>query len=173
MGERSESVPASIHQFYHPIVQLTDAVCAKHLNAEYAALARQLSAALARKRPSPIARGKPAVWACGVLYALGTVNFLWDKAQTPHMRTDELCKACGVSLASGSAKAKQIRDLFKMFQFDPRWTLPSLVDENPLVWMLSVNGFIVDVRYAPLEVQIIAYEKGLIPYIPAVERGED
>jgi len=35
-----------------------------------------------------------------------------------------------------------------------------------MVWMLSVNGLIVDVRSMPREVQEIAFEKGLIPYIP-------
>jgi hypothetical protein len=33
--------------------------------------------------------------------------------------------------------------------------------------MLQVNGFMVDVRHVPREVQEIAFNKGLIPYIPA------
>ena len=45
-----------------------------------------------------------------------TVNFLFDKSQTPHMRADELCAAFGVSQSSGSNKAKFIRDLFGMFR---------------------------------------------------------
>ena len=37
-----------------------------------------------------------------------------------------------------------------------------------LPWTLKlVNGFIMDVRDAPREVQEAAFEKGLIPYIPA------
>ena len=42
-----------------------------------------------------------------------------------------------------------------------------------MVWMLQVNGFMVDVRHAPREMQEIAFNKGLIPYIPAdrQERG--
>lgn len=31
----------------------------------------------------------------------------------------------------------------------------------------DVNGFIIDIRTAPREVQELAYRKGLIPYIPA------
>lgn len=162
-----ETVPAKMKPFYEAIVGLTDAVCKEHLNDEYAALSRQLAAALARKRPSPIERGKPETWACAVVYAIGTVNFLFDKSQTPHMRADELCAAFGVSASSGSAKAKLIRDMFDLFQFHPEWTLPSLVDRNPLVWMLSVNGMIEDIRYMPREAQEVAYLKGLIPYIPA------
>jgi hypothetical protein len=87
------------------------------------------------------------------------------------MRADELCAAFGVSQSSGSNKAKLIRDMFKMHQMDPDWCLPSLIDKNPLVWFLQVNGLLVDVRHAPREVQEIAYIKGLIPYIPADREG--
>lgn len=48
-----------------------------------------------------------------------------------------------------------------------RWTLPGLMEDNPMVWMLEVNGMIVDIRRMPREVQEIAYKKGSIPYIPA------
>jgi hypothetical protein len=171
--QQSESVPKTTEPFFRRITKLTDAVCHQHLNDEYATLARSLAAALARKRPSPIVRGKPEIWACGILYALGTVNFLFDKSQSQHMRADELCTAFGVSQSSGSNKAKLIRDIFKMYQMDPNWCLPSLVEKNPLVWMLQVNGLIVDVRHMPRAVQVIAYEKGLIPYIPADRDGSE
>jgi hypothetical protein len=45
--------------------------------------------------------------------------------------------------------------------------LPSRVDQNPLVWMAEVNGVLVDLRDMPRELQVIAYEKGMIPYVPA------
>lgn len=169
--QQSESVPKTVEPFFQAIIKLTDEVCIHHLNSEYASLARSLAAALARKRPSPILRGNPEIWACGILYALGSINFLFDKSQSPHMRADELCAAFGVSQSSGSNKAKLIRDMFKMYQMDPNWCLPSMIDENPLVWMLQVNGLMVDVRYMPREVQEIAYQKGLIPYIPADRNG--
>ena len=41
------------------------------------------------------------------------------------------------------------------------------------VWMLSVNGFLVDIRTMPLEAQLIAYEEGLIPYIPALQSNPE
>ena len=64
------------------------------------------------------------------------------------------------------AKSKQIRDLLGMYQMDPDWSLPSMVEKNPLIWMLEVNGLIIDVRHAPREIQEEAFRKGLIPYIP-------
>jgi hypothetical protein len=83
------------------------------------------------------------------------------------MRADELCAVFGVSQSSGANKAKNIRDLLKIHQFDPDWCLPSLVDRNPLIWFLQVNGMMVDIRDMPREVQVLDFEKGLIPYIPA------
>jgi len=35
-----------------------------------------------------------------------------------------------------------------------------------MIWMVQVNGFFVDIRDMPLEVQEQAFEKGIIPYIP-------
>ena len=61
--------------------------------------------------------------------------------------------------------------MFKIVQFDPEWTLPSKMDDNPLVWMLEVDGFLMDIRNTPREIQEVAFEQGLIPYIPA-DRAE-
>ena len=41
-----------------------------------------------------------------------------------------------------------------------------------MVWMVSVNGFFMDIRHAPRALQEEAFGKGLIPYIPA-DRGSD
>ena len=87
----SEIVPLALRPTYAAIVSQIEAVCREHLNDEYAGLSRKLAAALARKCPSPLARGKPEIWACAIVYALGTVNFLFDKSQSPYMRADELC----------------------------------------------------------------------------------
>ncbi len=54
-----------------------------------------------------------------------------------------------------------------MGPISPEWTLLSRLADNPMVWMLQVNGLMVDIRRAPVELQSLALEKGLIPYIPA------
>ena len=163
---KSERVPKKMQEKYDEIVALTDAVCREHLSDEYAQLAHQATAALCRKRPSPLSSGRANSWACGIVYALGFVNFLFDKSQEPHLSAGELCAAFGVAQGTGSAKSKAVRDALNMYQMDPNWCLPSQLDSNPMAWMIMVNGLIVDVRSMPLEVQEIAYEKGLIPYIP-------
>ena len=82
------------------------------------------------------------------------------------MRAAELCAGFGVSQSTGSAKAKAVRDALGMGQMDPQWYRPSKMEDNPLAWMIMVNGFAVDVRQMPRDIQAVAYEKGLIPYIP-------
>jgi len=169
VGGRSASAQAKA--IAEELTEMTDAFCREFLNEEYADLCRKLAAALARKRPSPLLRGKPETWACGIVRTIGWVNYLDDPGQKPHLRLPFIDGAFGVAESTGQGKSKAIRKMFKIGNFDPRWTLPSKMDDNPRVWMLEVNGFIMDVRHAPREVQEMAFEKGLIPYIPA-DRGE-
>jgi Domain of unknown function (DUF6398) len=161
-----KSIPVASRPAYEAVVALTDGVCRDHLNVEWAALCRELAAGLARKRPSPLLRGEPKVWAAGILHALGVVNFLSDRTQDVSMSLPELCEAFGVKASTVGGKSKLIRDLFKMHQFDPDWTLPSKIGHNPMVWMISVDGILIDARYATPEIQEEAYRRGLIPYIP-------
>jgi hypothetical protein len=164
---RPKSVPKSMQATYDAIVRPTDEFCAKHLNSEYRDLARDMTAALCRKRPSPLASGQPRTWACAILYELGRVNFLSDPSTRPHMTLAELCAACGVGPSTASAKARVIANTLGVNRLNPSWMLPSLVERHPLVWMADVNGVPVDLRTMPREVQAIAFEKGMIPYIPA------
>lgn len=163
----SEQVPKEMQARFDEITQLTDAFSQAHLNDEYAAICRQLTATLCRKRPSPLSQGKVVTWACAIIHALGTVNFLFDASQTPYVPAGQIASYFGLSTSTMQAKSKQIRDLLGMYQMEPEWTLPSMVDENPLIWMIQVNGIIMDVRHAPRVIQEEAFRKGLIPYIPA------
>ncbi len=71
------------------VIAVTEEVCLKDLDAEYATLAQRLVARLARQRPSPLARGNARIWAAGALYVVAQVNFLFDGTQSPHMTAAE------------------------------------------------------------------------------------
>src|SRR5215471_6120431 len=113
-----ESVPKQVQPVYDQIVAITDAFCHQHLNDEYAQMCRKLAAALGRKRPSPLVRGRVETWACGIVYAIGSVNFLSDKSFEPYMRLEEVCALMGVSKSTGANKTGEICKLFAMCQFD-------------------------------------------------------
>ncbi len=129
-------------------------------------LCRTLTAALARKRPSPLTRGKSEVWACAVVRGIGWVNFLDDSSRTPHLKLTAIDKAFGVAESTGQGKAKAIRDLLRIRQFDFRWMLRKEIEKSPMAWMIQVNGFVLDARHLRREVQEETYRKGLFPYIP-------
>jgi hypothetical protein len=167
----SERVPKAMQDRFKSLCEATDAFSDAHLNAEYKQMIRYLLAALCRKRPSPLGGGKVTTWAAAAVHAIGTANFLFDKTQTPHCKSPEIFAYFGVSASNGQARSKQVRDLMGVDCFSPDWTLPSRMDANPMVWMVEVNGFIHDVRRLPLEIQEIAYEKGLIPYIPSLRES--
>jgi hypothetical protein len=161
-----KSVPRRMLPICEKIVAVTDDVCDRHLNQEYRELARVMTAALCRKRPSPLTSGQPRTWGASIVYALGRVNFLSDKSSYPHMTTVDLCAAFGVSESTVHSKVRVIEEALAIGPLDLRWTLPSLAEKNPLTWMAEVNGFLVDLRYVPREVQEIAFAKGMIPHIP-------
>ncbi len=160
------TVPKTTQPWFDAVVELTDRVCAQYLTEEYATLTRTLAGALARKRPCPLTRGRINMWACGVVYAVGAANFLFDPAQAPHLRGADVCAAFGVSASAGAAKGREIMRMFRIGQLDPRWCLPSRLADNPLAWLVDINGFIVDARRLPRDLQEAAHRKGLIPFVP-------
>lgn len=93
------------------------------------------------------------------------VNFLFDPSQTPHCKASDIQAHFGVGASLCSSRSKEMRDALGMGQMSPEWTLPSRLDANPLIWMLQVNGLIVDIRRTPLEMQEMAFAGGFIPYV--------
>ena len=163
-------IPAATRAAATEIIALTDETCLELLDEEYADLARQVVARLARKRPSPILSGRASSWAGATVYALGQVNFLFDSTTKPYATTDDLSTAFGVSKSTLSAKAKQVRDLLKMDWGKAEFLRADMIEANPMVWFIQVDGFVLDARHAPPEIQLQAFEKGFIPYIPALGR---
>jgi hypothetical protein len=66
--------------------------------------------------------------------------------------------------------AKQVHDMLKMTWATPEFLRAEMVDANPMIWFIEVNGLAFDVRELPVEIQVEAYLKGIIPYIPALGR---
>jgi hypothetical protein len=162
-----EKIPRAMAEKFSAITALTDAFCEKYLNGEYQVLIHRVVGTLARKRPSPLLKGKENVWAAGAVHAVGTTNFLDDPSQVPHCKPKTIYEFFGIAETTGQNKSKQIRNALGMGVMHPDWTLPSRLADNPLVWMVQINGLIIDIRRSPPELQRLAYEKGLIPFIPA------
>jgi hypothetical protein len=166
-----QRIPTAMAEKFSAITILTDAFCAKHLNEEYQQMIRQVVGVLARKRPSPLSKGKESVWAAAAVHSVGRVNFLDDPSQKPHCKPKVIYEFFGIAESTGQNKSKEIRDLLRMGPMSPEWTLPSRLADNPMVWILQVNGLLVDIRQLPVEVQQTAFAKGLIPFVPGLQPG--
>ncbi len=162
----SPKVPKAMQDKFEAIVTLTDAFCAQRLNENYRTLIHSALAALSRKRPSPLLRGKENTWAAGVVHAIGSGNFLFDASQTPHCKAPAIYEFFGVAAGTGQNKSKEIQKLLDIHFGAWQWQLPERIANNSLVWMVRVNGFIVDIRKMPRSAQEQAFQMGLIPFVP-------
>ena len=166
------SIPKSMQGTYTKIEPLITDYCDQWLNEDYKVLCLRLLEKLCRKRPSPLLSGRANTWAAGIVYAIATNNFIFDKSQPIHHTADELCTPFGLAKSTVANKANEINRLCGISRLDPQWMLPHLIESNPTIWYLYVNDYLIDIRQAPLEIQIQAYEKGLIPYVPAIKEAE-
>src|SRR5437763_5901972 len=96
-------IPVALRERAQHIIDVTDAACREHLDDEYGRLVRRLVGRLARKRPSPLVRGDARIWAAGAIYAIGQVNFLFDRSQTPRSRPAASSVLCSPRTVAGRA----------------------------------------------------------------------
>ncbi len=160
-------IPAALRGRAQQIIDVTDMACREHLDDEYGLLTRRLVARLARKRPSPLVRGDARIWAAGAIYAVGQVNFLFDRAQTPHLTAKQLAEALGVVQTTMANKAGIINRTLGIGIFEPELTRAETIEQHPMAWLVEVDGFIVDARTLPAGLQDEARRRGLIPDLEA------
>ncbi len=148
------------------ITTLTDDFCQTHLNQEYLEMCRKMAQEFCVS-DSPALEGKAKNWAAAIVSAVGWVNFLGDPSQNPHMTQKELAQAWGISPATLAKYVSIVRRGFDLMQFDPDFTLPSRMQNNPLIWMVTTpSGLPIDVRILPRHVQEKLVERGVIPFLP-------
>lgn len=125
------------------LLELAQGFCREHLDEEYERLCVKLVEKLGRKRTVPFMSGKLEVWAAGIIHALGTINFLFDKNTQPYATVHDICGYFGTAQSTTSQKSKAIRDMLKLGYFDSEFSTASVQKNNPFNDMVSINGFIV------------------------------
>ena len=96
---------------------------------------------------------------------------MFDPASEPCVTADELSEVFGVAKSTMGSKARQVRDLLRFSPFSPEFQRADVVAQNPLMWIIEVNGLAVNARHVPVDIQFEAFERGFIPYVPAL--GQD
>lgn len=125
------------------LTEMTAAFCRCHADAEYETLCKKLLDKMARKRVAPFLTGRVEIWAAAIVYALGSINFLFDKSFPPYASPDTICDYFRTSKRTVAQKAKLIRDMFKLGYYDPEFSTEHMKKNNPLARLEMVNGFLV------------------------------
>jgi len=134
-----------VKQKKNALIEKTDAFADSYLDEDYKMLCRKLIDKMSRKRQVPFLSGRLEIWAAAVIYALGQINFLFDKSFEPYVSATDLCDYFGTSQSTVSQKAKKIRDMFKMRYFDKEFSTERMQNENPLNEFVMINGLIVPI----------------------------
>jgi hypothetical protein len=125
------------------LLQLVKGFCEQYLDEDYELLSCKMVEKLGRKRTVPFMSGKLEVWAAGIIHAIGTVNFLFDKGSEPYVSVHDICGYFGTAQSTASQKSKTIRDMFKMGYFDNEFATQRTQQSNPFNNLVPINGFIV------------------------------
>jgi len=135
------------------ILYLVRDFCAKKLDEDYFELAERLIQKLGRKRTNPLSTGKPEVWAAGIIHALGTINFLFDKSFEPFVSVDEINDYFNTNKSTVGNKSRQIREMFKLDRWNNEFSTQDMIENNPMKNMVVVDGLIVPFDSLPEEYQ--------------------
>lgn len=135
------------------IMDLVRDFCAKNLDEDYLELAVRLTQKLGRKRTNPLSTGKPEIWAAGIIHALGTINFLFDKSFEPFVTVDEINDYFNTKKSTVGNKSRQIREMFKLDRWNNEFSTQVMLENNPLNNMVVVDGMIVPIDSLPEEYQ--------------------
>lgn len=125
------------------LIQLVQSFSQEYLDEEFELLSIKMVEKLGRKRTVPFMSGKLEIWAAGIIHALGTINFLFDKDSQPYITVHNITDFFGTAQSTTSQKSKAIRDILKLGYFDKEFSTERLQRENPFNNFMSLEGFIV------------------------------
>ena len=122
-------------------------------------LCEKLIQKMSRKKNVPFLSGHIEIWAASVIYAIGSINFLFDKSFEPYATSDNICNYFGTSKSTTSQKAKTIRDMFRLGYWDREFSTNDMIESNPFSNLVIVDGLIVDIQSLPPEMQELIRQK--------------
>jgi hypothetical protein len=159
---RAKDEKDRIETISQSLIQLTGEFCDLHLDDDYKQLAEKLILKMKRKRTVPFLRGRVKTWAAAILYALGQINFLFDRSFEPYVEASVIPEYFGVSQSTAGQKAKVIRDMFDLYYWHPEFSTQQMRASDPYRGKVMINGFIVPIHMLPPEAQEELRNRGII-----------
>ena len=159
---RTKAEKEKIEAISQELIKLTGEFCDQYLDEEYKQLAEKLILKMKRKRQAPFLRGRVNTWAAAIIYALGQINFLFDRGSEPYVAAGDIPRYFGVSQSTVGQKAKSIRDMFKLRYWDQEFSIPRMRDSDPFKNMVMIDSLVVPVSMLSPEVQEELRRQGII-----------
>ena len=128
--EASVKSPQAIDKKLDEIAQLIQQFCSASLNEEFLDVCMHVLKKLSRKRPSPLVSGKERTWACGIVYAIASNNFVFDRSQDYYMTAQNIADGFGLSTSTAQNQAYKISKLLKINYFTPEYVIESLRNDK-------------------------------------------
>ena len=147
-----------IKQREQEILDLIKQFCDQKLNEEYFEISEKLLHKLGRKKDVPFKTGNTKTWAAGVIHAVGTINFLFDKSFEPYVSVNDIAYFFDVATSTTLGKSKQMRDMLKIGNWDNEFSTKNTLDSNPFANMVTVDGMIVPISSLPEPYKTMALE---------------
>ncbi len=147
-----------IKQRQQEILDLIRRFCDEKLDEEYFDISERVLQKLGRKKAVPFQTGKIETWAAGIIHAVGTINFLFDKTSEPYVSVNEIGTFFGVATSTVSGKSKEIRDMLKMDRWDKEFSTKRMNESNPFTSWVTVDGLIVPIDGLPEPYKTIALQ---------------
>ncbi len=121
-----KATPGESREKADAIAPLITRFCEEKLGAEFTDVCLFALEKLRRKRPSPLLKGKANTWACGIVYAIASNNFVFDKSQLYFMTVQEIADGFGLSKSTAQNKSAEINRLLDISYFSPEYMIDSI-----------------------------------------------
>lgn len=135
------------------LLEMTRVFCSEKLDDDYLELCEKLIKKMGRKREVPFKRGKLEIWASAVVHAIGSINFLFDKSFPPYISSNQISEYFGTKSSTVSNKARQIKDMFDLYNFDSEFLTQRMRETNPFNQIVMINGMIHPIDSLPKHLQ--------------------
>lgn len=112
------------------LIIMASKFCDEEIDAEYKELCVKLIEKMGRKREVPFRRGKLEIWASGIIYVIGQLNFLFDDSFSPYLTPDDICNYFGTKKSTTSTKARDIRKILNLKLGDEEFSTKLIKDSN-------------------------------------------
>lgn len=126
------------------LIEMTSKYCDEFLDDDYKQLCIKMIEKMSRKRNIPFLSGRIEIWASAIIYAIGSINFLFDKSFNPFVTGEDISFYFNASKSTTAQKAKIIRDMFKLGYYDTEFSTKYISEQNPMKDLVMINGLIVN-----------------------------